>query len=156
MPTPKARDLGDAGVERLALFERQVLGIVDAAREFVAVQDARGGNDWPASGAQPASSTPASCGKSSSILKVQRRGIAQAYGGSMSRQTPNRKIVDEVDPPGWEAPRFAGLVEEDDVADGSRRRASRHIHGWLRGPCSNGMPARASRSTCASRSSHSR
>jgi hypothetical protein len=31
----------------------------------------------PASGAHPASSTPASgCGKSSSILKEQRRGIA--------------------------------------------------------------------------------
>ena len=26
------------------------------------------------------------------------------------------------------------------LPSGSRSRASRHIHGWLRGPCSNGMP----------------
>ena len=27
------------------------------------------------------------------------------------------------------------------LPSGSRSRASRHIHGWLRGPCSNGDPA---------------
>ncbi len=45
MPDAECRDLGEARVKRLALLERQVLGIVDPAREFVAVEDAGRGND---------------------------------------------------------------------------------------------------------------
>ena len=47
MPTPQRRDLGEPGVERLALLERQVLRIVDPAREFVAVEDHGRGDDRP-------------------------------------------------------------------------------------------------------------
>ena len=41
------RAFDQPGVERLALFERQILRIVDPAREFVAVEDAGGGDDRP-------------------------------------------------------------------------------------------------------------
>src|SRR3982750_1224982 len=79
----------------------------------------------PASGAQPASSTPASgWGKSSSSLNEQRRGIesdsctpADATVQSRKRQKLWKTLL-FLNPPRWEAPRFASLVEEDDVAVG--------------------------------------
>src|ERR1041385_2495327 len=73
----------------------------------------------PASGAHPASSTPASgCGKSSSSLKEQRRGIG-AKPMEPRRESPVGAwgfcgLV--LDPPWREAPRFAVLVEEHDIA----------------------------------------
>src|SRR5438270_2852043 len=74
----------------------------------------------PASGAQPASSTPASgCGKSSSNLKVQLRGIApEPMAGLSESPVGRRNICGLVHPPRREAAGFAGFVEEDDVAVG--------------------------------------
>ena len=45
MPDTKAATFVMLRVERLALFQRQILGIVDPAREFVAVEDAGRGDD---------------------------------------------------------------------------------------------------------------
>src|SRR5690348_6955314 len=78
----------------------------------------------PASGAHPASSTPASgCGKSSSSLKEQRRGIesdsctrARAPVQTFSRQKLWKSLAFE--PPRREAPRFARMIEEYDVPVG--------------------------------------
>src|SRR5438270_1077166 len=74
----------------------------------------------PASGAQPASSTPASgCGKSSSNLKVQLRGIAPEPMERLSESPVGHgNICGLVHPPRREAARFAGFVQEDDVAVG--------------------------------------
>src|SRR3954447_10660373 len=76
----------------------------------------------PASGAHPASSTPANgCGKSSSSLKVQRRGIESTLA-PLRMQASSRR-TDTIcgkllvfHPPGWEPSCFARLVEEYDVA----------------------------------------
>src|SRR5690242_3569413 len=78
----------------------------------------------PASGAHPASSTPASgCGKSISSLNEQRRGIESE--SCTPRPSPvqtvsRQKLWKSLSfyPPRREAARFPGLVEEDNVAVG--------------------------------------
>src|SRR3954469_12857864 len=74
----------------------------------------------PARGAQPASSTPASgCGKSSSSLKVQLRGIAPEPMERLSESPVGRRnICGLVHPPRREAAGFSSFVEEYDVAVG--------------------------------------
>src|SRR6185437_1666416 len=79
----------------------------------------------PASGAHPASSTPASgCGKSSSSLKEQRRGMVS---DSCTRRWPAVQTVSRqklwkselfFHPPRREAAVLARMIEEDDVAVG--------------------------------------
>src|SRR3569833_743273 len=72
----------------------------------------------PAKGAHPASSTPASgCGKSSSSLKEQRRGIdRKPMEARRESPVPSEIFCGCVDPPGRKAARFTGLVQEHDVA----------------------------------------
>src|SRR5690242_255163 len=75
----------------------------------------------PASGAHPASSTPASgCGKSSSSLKEQRRGIesdsctpANAGVQTAIRQKLWKSLA--FHPPRREAASLTGLVKENDI-----------------------------------------
>src|SRR5690349_17665333 len=78
----------------------------------------------PASGAQPASSTPASgCGKSSSSLKEQRRGIESHHvplrtQGSRPTSLNNQQKRD------W-APAFAGARgQSGSIRQGGKRRFS--------------------------------
>src|SRR5438270_980276 len=82
----------------------------------------------PASGAQPASSTPASgCGNSSSSLKEQRRGMPPYWSFPQKREPrfshPRFRWHDEMcglllHPPWRKAAVLAGMIEEDDVAVG--------------------------------------
>src|SRR5438105_12265778 len=80
----------------------------------------------PASGAQPASSTPASgCGKSSSSLNEQRRGIEslcvplqRQWSSQQTRRTCGKLKISILHPPRRKTPRFARFVEKDDVAVG--------------------------------------
>ena len=153
MPTPDLRDLLQLGVERLALsssgkFFESSIPRGKCLRSRITAAATTG----PASGAQPASSTPASgSGNSRSSLK-QGSAIESARligpQAEVASWPVTPKICGSVDPPRREAARFAGLVEEDDIARRDRAAAPRATStAGCAGHARTACRSRASRST---------